>query len=97
MPFTTTRGKRFVSCLTQTGGIAGHAVLPRGKPEKDDAFVVRFACLSEKAIDEREIVFAFDGLDEFPAERGDDGVETHGGELRPQRLHVVEAGGRRVV
>ena len=58
---------------------------------------LRRAGLSEKAIDEREIVLAFDRLNEFPTERGDNGVETHGGKLRPQRLHVGEAGRRRVV
>ena len=52
--------------LYPDGGITRHAVLPAGEPQKYDA-LVGFTCLSKQAVNEREIVFAFDGLDEFPA------------------------------
>ena len=38
---------------------------------------MRFACLGQEAVDECEIVGAFSGLNQFPAQRRDDSVEAH--------------------
>ncbi len=89
-------GKAARILLDPGGRVAGHAVLPGSEPEKDDALVV-LTGLGEEAVDESEVEDAFPGLDELPTERSDHGVEVDGGQLGPDGLHVVEAGGGGVV
>ena len=55
------------------------------------------ARLVDEAVDEREVVDAFFGLDQFPAERRDHRVEAHGLELGPDGLHVFQVRRGRVV
>src|ERR1700738_2722298 len=76
--------------------ITRHAILPTGEPEKHDA-LVRFTRLCQQAVNQSEVKGAFARLDEFPTQGSDDGVEAHGSQLGPQRLHVLEARGRRIV
>ncbi len=73
------------------GRVAGHAVLPRGEPEEDDALVLVRAPGREGRRRGRSRI-AFAGLNQFPAQRRDHGVEAHAGQLGPDGLHVVEAG-----
>jgi hypothetical protein len=53
---------------------------------------VLLARLGKQAVDEGEVECALGGLDQLPAEGGDDGVEAHGGQLGPDGLHIVQAG-----
>ena len=80
--------------LDPDGRIAGHAVFPRGQPQEDDVLVL-LARLGEKAIDEGEVEGALSGLNQLPAQRGDDGVEVHGGQPGPDGLHVIPGWTRR--
>ncbi len=89
-------GEAFGVLLDPGGRVAGDAVLPGGEPEEDEAEVL-LAGLGEEAVEEGEVEAALGGLDLLPGERGEDGVEGHGGESRPDGLHVVERGGAGVV
>ena len=82
--------------LDPDGRIARQAVLPRGQPEEDNALVL-VPRLIDEAVDEREVVGAFFGLDQLPTQRRDHGVEAHGCEFGPDRLHVFQVRRGRVV
>ena len=78
------------------GHKAGEAVLPAAEPQEDEVQVV-FPRARQQPVHEREVVLAFLRLDPVPPETHEDGVEVHFHELRPDRVHVLEAGGGGVV
>ena len=78
------------------GREAGETVLPTAEPEEDNVQII-FPRTSEQAINKGEIVFAFYRLDPVPPDTHEDGVQVHFNELRPYRVHVLEAGRSGVV
>ena len=75
--------------LNPRGRIAGDAVLPASEPQEHQAQIV-FPRRLDRAIYQREIELTLFRLQKFPIDGGQDGVDVHRGELRPNRLQVVQ-------
>jgi len=76
--------------------IAGACVFPGGEPDEDEPHVAGSGA-GDLGADEGEIEFSLFGLDQFPTDCADDGVEVHGAEFVPDGFHVLDAGGAGVV
>jgi hypothetical protein len=69
--------------------VAGHAIFPTRKPEKNDVQPF-LACMLEQSIHQREIVLAFSRLNQFPGQRCEYSIQGNLRQPRPDRFHVIE-------
>ena len=89
-------GNRLGSALDPIRHIVGDAVLPGREPDQNQAYVF-LAGILDLRVHQVEVEPAFFRLHQFPVHRSHHRVHVQGLELFPNRLHILEPGGARVV
>src|SRR5207253_4486669 len=76
-------------CLHPRRAVTGHAVLPRGKPQRQQSLLMTTRLL-DQTVHETEVELTFRRFDQLPIDGDEQRVEIKRDDLRPHGSHVLE-------